>query len=79
MQPDQVMQVRGYADQKLRKPDAPLDPSNRRISLIVHYLDTPDGKKQDFSGLTGATAASTAPVAAPPTKERAPLQIGTNH
>ena len=24
--PDQVTQVRGYADQKLRKPDAPLDP-----------------------------------------------------
>ena len=50
---DQVTQVRGYADQKLRKPDAPLDPSNRRISLIVHYLDTPEGKKQDFSELTG--------------------------
>src|ERR1700730_6728842 len=36
----QVTQVRGFADQRLRKPDAPLDPSNRRISLIVHYLDT---------------------------------------
>jgi chemotaxis protein MotB len=34
---DQVMQVRGFADQKLRKPDAPLDPSNRRVSLIVEY------------------------------------------
>jgi chemotaxis protein MotB len=36
---DQVTQVRGFADQKLRKPDAPQDPSNRRISLIVQYLD----------------------------------------
>jgi chemotaxis protein MotB len=36
---DQIMQVRGFADQRLRKPDAPLDPSNRRISLIVQYLD----------------------------------------
>jgi chemotaxis protein MotB len=71
--------VRGYADQKLRKPDAPLDPSNRRISLIVHYLDTPEGKKQDFSGLTGATAASSAPVAAPAAQERAPLQLGPSH
>jgi chemotaxis protein MotB len=79
VQPDQVMQVRGYADQKLRKPDAPLDPSNRRISLIVHYLDTPEGKKQDFSGLTGATAASSAPVAAPAAQERAPLQLGPSH
>jgi chemotaxis protein MotB len=35
---DQVTQVRGFADQKLRKPDAPQDPSNRRISLIVQYL-----------------------------------------
>jgi len=34
---DQVTQVRGFADQRLRKPDAPLDPSNRRISLIVQY------------------------------------------
>lgn len=40
---DQVSQVRGYADQKLRVPGNPLDPSNRRISLIVQYLtaDTP--------------------------------------
>lgn len=34
---DQVTQVRGYADQQLRKPEAPEDPSNRRISLIVQY------------------------------------------
>jgi chemotaxis protein MotB len=34
---DQVMQVRGFADQKLRKPEAPDDPSNRRVSLIVEY------------------------------------------
>ena len=36
---DQIMQVRGFADQHLRKPDAPLDPSNRRVSLIVEYLN----------------------------------------
>jgi chemotaxis protein MotB len=35
---DQVTQVRGFADQRLRKPAAPLDPSNRRISLIVQYI-----------------------------------------
>jgi chemotaxis protein MotB len=38
---NQVSQVRGYADQKLRVPSNPLDPSNRRISVIVQYL-TPD-------------------------------------
>ena len=35
---DQVSQVRGYADQNLRKPDQPEDASNRRISMIVQYL-----------------------------------------
>jgi hypothetical protein len=34
---DQVAQVRRLADQRLRKRDAPLDPLNRRISLIVQY------------------------------------------
>lgn len=38
---DQITQVRGYADQKLRVPSNPLDASNRRISLIVQYLDAP--------------------------------------
>jgi len=36
---DQVTQVRGFADQRLRKKENPLDASNRRISLIVQYLD----------------------------------------
>jgi chemotaxis protein MotB len=42
---DQVTQVRGFADQRLRKPSDPMDPANRRISLIVQYLDrrAPDG------------------------------------
>ncbi len=38
VRPDQVTQVRGFADQRLRKPEAPLDPANRRISLIVQYV-----------------------------------------
>jgi chemotaxis protein MotB len=36
---DQVSQVRGYADQQLRKPKQPESASNRRISLIVQYLE----------------------------------------
>ena len=47
---DQVTQVRGFADQRLRKKEAPLDPSNRRISLIVQYLPKkptdPDAKAE---------------------------------
>jgi chemotaxis protein MotB len=42
---NQVTQVRGYADQRLRKPDNPADPSNRRISLIVQY--TPKSNYQE--------------------------------
>jgi chemotaxis protein MotB len=37
---NQVSQVRGYADQRLRLPQNPYDPSNRRISLIVQYLES---------------------------------------
>jgi chemotaxis protein MotB len=39
--PHQVTQVRGYADQRLRKPNAPEDSSNRRISVVVQYLEAP--------------------------------------
>ena len=35
---DQVSQVRGFADQRLRNAKDPLDPSNRRISIIVQYV-----------------------------------------
>ncbi len=34
---NQLAQVRGFADQRLRLPKNPEDPSNRRISLIVQY------------------------------------------
>ena len=33
--PIQIAEVRGFADQQLRRPDRPTDPSNRRITLIV--------------------------------------------
>ncbi|MGB8769356.1 MAG: flagellar motor protein MotB [Candidatus Korobacteraceae bacterium] len=36
---DQVVEVRGFADQRLRNPKDPTDPANRRISLIVRYLE----------------------------------------
>jgi chemotaxis protein MotB len=44
LRPDQVVQVRGYADQDLRKPTQPEDPSNRRISVIVQYTVKDDGQ-----------------------------------
>jgi chemotaxis protein MotB len=68
----QVSQVRGYADQKLRVPDNPMDPSNRRISLIVQYLTAdappvPAGAEQ--AGSAGAGPAAN-PGASPPSAEK---------
>ena len=37
IRPNQVSQVRGFADQRLRLPQNPEDPSNRRVSLIIQY------------------------------------------
>jgi hypothetical protein len=37
VQPDQVGEIRGYADQRLRKPDDPSGASNRRVSIVVKY------------------------------------------
>ena len=37
-------QIRGFADQQLRKPDDPSNASNRRISVIVQYLKPAEGK-----------------------------------
>jgi chemotaxis protein MotB len=41
LRPEQVGQVRGYADRQLRHPDDPESPSNRRISVIVQYVKQP--------------------------------------
>ena len=41
VRPNQVVQVRGYADRKLRKPLQPEDASNRRITVIIQYVVNP--------------------------------------
>ncbi len=51
--PDQITQVRGFADQRLRKLDNPLDPSNRRISIIVQYILKKD-EKEDAKPTAGS-------------------------
>ena len=43
---DQVVQVRGFADQNLRKPDDPHHASNRRISVIIKYQTDPAAAKK---------------------------------
>ncbi len=46
---NQVAQVRGFADQRLRYPNEPMKAGNRRISLIVQYLEI--GKDLPMSAL----------------------------
>jgi chemotaxis protein MotB len=61
---DQVSQVRGFADQQLRNLKDALDPSNRRISVIVQYIEV---KTDDVDAPTGPTPTTTAK--SNPTKE----------
>jgi chemotaxis protein MotB len=71
---NQVSQVRGYADQKLRVPEDPLDPSNRRISLIVQYLtvDAPPVPETGKSLPAGAAEGAKGEAGQPPAAIRAP-------
>jgi chemotaxis protein MotB len=75
---DQVTQVRGYADQFLRVKSNPLDPSNRRISILVKNSETPvpdlPGTKVVNRPAEKLIAAITPPAAAaaPPASQRAP-------
>ncbi len=55
---NQVSQVRGFADQRLRNIKDPYDAANRRISLIVQYLDA--GKDLPMTALAGSNAHSPA-------------------
>jgi len=60
---DQVSQVRGFADQRLRNLKDSLDPSNRRVSIIVQYMSTnnetaeplEEDKKESGAGKSPAT------------------------
>ena len=49
---DQVSQVRGFADQRLRNAKDSLDPSNRRVSIIVQYINV----DLDEAGASGKDA-----------------------
>jgi chemotaxis protein MotB len=66
---NQVAQVRGFAERQLRHPQDPESPSNRRISVIVQYLDRPAGsaKAPTEAGKApaGSAKAPTAAVKAP--------------
>ncbi len=69
----QVAQVRGFADQLLRTPKNPNDPSNRRISLIVQYLDNTDKETgQTMEKINHLSGASDSPTSDQQPKEAKP-------
>jgi chemotaxis protein MotB len=64
LRPEQVGQVRGFADRQLRHPETPDHPSNRRVSVIVQYLKPPaGGQKQEAPKQADPPANGTAPTA----------------
>jgi chemotaxis protein MotB len=58
---DQVSQVRGYADQRLRNIKDALDPSNRRISVIVQYMESNADAAEDPPSATAAGVSKSEP------------------
>jgi chemotaxis protein MotB len=71
---DQISQVRGFADQRLRLPQDPENPSNRRISLIVQYIVKDDAEVAPPDALTRLGMPDAAPGGA---SEAAPGMGGT--
>ena len=75
----QIRGVRGYADRQLRVGDAPLDPRNRRVSVIVEHLyktsSLPAGVRELAAGgvKPASPGAAAPPNVAPP---RAPVVEG---
>jgi chemotaxis protein MotB len=72
---DQVSQVRGFADQRLRNAKDPFDPSNRRISIIVQYLNNNADEAEPATENTKGSAEGK-PSAAGPRAE--PENVGKN-
>jgi chemotaxis protein MotB len=68
---DQVSQVRGFADQRLRNPKDPLEASNRRISIIVEYLSRESSDDTHEAGEGGGESKGAATKAEGSAKESA--------
>jgi chemotaxis protein MotB len=70
VRPDQISQVRGFADQRLRLPQQPEDPSNRRISLIVQYVMKDDAEVAPPDALKHLGAPDSAPSKPAPIEKK---------
>jgi chemotaxis protein MotB len=77
IRPDQISQVRGFADREPRLPDHPEDPSNRRVTLIVQYQVLNDSEVPLPAAVTsqnaGAASSPTATSAPSATTKSAPV------
>ena len=49
-----VVEVRGMADRQLRNPGNPLDPRNRRITILLPFVTSPAGEADPAAAPTGA-------------------------
>ncbi len=58
VRPDQVTQVRGYADQFLRVKNNPYDPSNRRITILVKNRDGAASPRFAHASVVGSAPAA---------------------
>jgi chemotaxis protein MotB len=70
---DQVSQVRGFADQRLRSAKDPLDPSNRRVSIIVQYFSN-NSDETESSGKDAKESGEKSPAADAKTESEDPDQ-----
>ena len=54
---DQIAQVRGFADRHLRDPKDALNPANRRVSVIVQYIEATASGSRDQAKTPSRTVA----------------------
>jgi chemotaxis protein MotB len=66
IRPDQIAQVRGFADTQPRLPQNPQDPSNRRVTLIVQYQVVGGSEVALPGAVTSQNATPPAPQKASP-------------
>jgi chemotaxis protein MotB len=70
----QVIEVRGFADTRLRKPESPTDPSNRRVAIVVLFREgpppaegriVPNGNEKILKGMPKLQTAPVGPTPPP--------------
>jgi chemotaxis protein MotB len=71
LQVGQVRGVRGYADRQLRVTEAPLDPRNRRVSVIVEHLYKTAALPAAVRELAAGKAPAPTPATATPVSQPA--------